>query len=128
MKKCSIITAICLFVSNHSLAATCPPIENLDFQNPPAGWTVLLPPFEDTNETFYFGSAIHSLNGSFYYKKVICEYETCPSWGCYKLEIISNATFENPNSTAAPWNHKPVIAHTLLCTPANHDPSACEFN
>jgi len=127
MKKCSIIPLLSLFVSISAWAAICPAVQNVDPLHPPAGWSTLLPPYDDTTDTYYFGSAIHSFNGSFYFKQVICEYETCPSFGCYKFEIISNDPFEMPNSNAAPWNHRPVIAYTLLCTPPDHNPSVCEF-
>jgi hypothetical protein len=126
MKNRLIILLITLSVSLSSHAATCPPAETLDPEHPPMGWSLLAPPiFEDQH--YHFGKAVHSLNGSFYYLQVICEYETCPTFGCPKFSILSADTYETPNTDAAPWQTKPVIGYTVVCQPPNHDSFACSF-
>lgn len=126
MRKRLIILLITSCVSLSSHAETCPAADTLDPAHPPAGWSILVPPiFED--QEYHFGKAIHSLNGSFYYLQVICEYETCPTFGCPKYSIISTNTYETPNTNATPWHTRPVIGFTFVCQPPNHDPAVCIF-
>jgi hypothetical protein len=126
MKKRLIITLIALSVSLSGMAATCPPAEGLDLKRLPTGWNILVAPIFQ-GQTYHFGKATHSLNGSFYYQQVICQYQTCSSFGCPAFTIVSNGTFQYPESDAAPWDARPVIRPSLVCFPPNHDPSVCIF-
>jgi hypothetical protein len=126
MKKRLIITLIALSVSLSGMAATCPPADGLNPGQLPAGWSILVAPIIQ-GQTYHFGKAIHSLNGNFNYQQVICQYQTCPSFGCPAFTIISTGTFQYPESNAAPWDARPVIGSTLVCFPPNHDPSVCIF-
>jgi hypothetical protein len=129
MKNRLIILLIAAAVSLSSHAATCPPIAQLDPENLPMGWSMLIPPqLED--QTYHFGKAVHSLNMNFFYGQILCTYEayeTCPTFLCPMFVIVSDEVYEQPTSTAAPWNTRPQVVSTLVCQPANHDPSVCVF-
>lgn len=113
-------------VSLSSYAATCPPVNQVDPENPPMGWTLLIPPqLED--QIYHFGKAVLSLNGNFFYGQVLCTYETCTQLGCPMYVLLSDETFTSPTSNASPWNARPMVVDTLVCAPADHDPSKCVF-
>jgi|HubBroStandDraft_4_1064222.scaffolds.fasta_scaffold97944_2 hypothetical protein len=117
---------ILLCALNMSYADTCPDIKGLDPLHPPAGWTLNVPPiFEE--QAYYFGEAIHSLNGSFYYQQVICKYQACASAFCPAFSLLSNKQYVNPKIKSAPWDVSSRIAFTLTCRPPNNDPTSCVF-
>jgi hypothetical protein len=126
MQNRLIILLIALTVSLSSRADTCPPVDQIDLNNPPPGWQVLVPPVVD-DEQYYFGKAIHSLNGGFFYGQVLCVYETCGSFGCPAFELLSEGTYKKPNAPDKIWSGRSIIVDTLTCAPANHDPSVCTF-
>lgn len=130
MKNCLIILLFlsCVsFINKVAMADVCPPIS--DLQNPeklPAGWTLLVPPVLSGQDYEYtFSEAVHSLNGSFYYKHVICKY-ACPIKMC-AFAILSDKTYELPNSRMPPWHNPSVIGATFTCRPINHEPNICIF-
>ena len=120
------ITLISAAVSLSGNAETCPPVSSFDPHVPPAGWTLLLPPIVE-GQKYHFDKAIHSLNGSFYYQQILCVYDTCASLGCPAIELLSNSTFEQPDSNKAPWDASSPISHTFACQPADNNPSHCDF-
>lgn len=127
MKKISILAVIFYLASASSFADTCPPIHELKATlPPPAGWTYLLGP-DQALESYHFSSAIHSLNGSFYYEQVICRYAVCPSFGCPAFTLLSTKTYEEPNEARAPWDSRSVLKYTLTCMPGDHNPHHCVF-
>jgi hypothetical protein len=127
MKTRLMITLITAAVSLSAYADTCPPVDSFDPHTPPAGWSLLLPPIVE-GQKYHFDKAIHSLNGNFYYQQIICVYDTCPSMGCPAIELLSNNTYTQPDSAAAPWNAKTPISYTFACQPADNDPSKCVFS
>ena len=129
MMKKIFILLLTLLACRSSLADTCPAVGSFTFSAPPPGWTFLVLPIEPSigMENYSFSSAIHSLNGTFYYKQVICRYDVCPSFLCPAFTLISNKTYEQPGEVRAPWNHRSVIAFTLTCMPGDHDPAHCVF-
>jgi hypothetical protein len=126
MQNRLLILLIALLVSVAARAQTCPPINEINIANPPVGWKLLLPP-QIEGQTYHFGKAIHSLNGSFFYGQVICEYETCNSFDCPAIELLSDATYAKPYSIGGNWTQRANIAETIMCAPANHDPALCVF-
>lgn len=126
MKKPLIILMFAASLNHLANADTCPPIRGLDPLKPPAGWTLLVPPVI-AGETYYFGEAVHSLNGSFHYKNVICKYEACPTSFCPAFAILSDKQYELPNTRTPPWHYRSTISYTFTCRPADHDPSICVF-
>lgn len=130
MKQC-IILGVSLLVSliyQAACANTCPTIAEFgQFGEPPAGWTLLIPSTIPFDDKFEFGSATHSLNGSFYYKQVICKYAQCLSTFCPAFTILSNDTYNLPNTPLPPWGAPSPIVRTLTCEPPDHDPSHCVF-
>jgi hypothetical protein len=113
------------FINKVAMADACPPISDLKNPNdPPAGWKILVPPVL-TEEDYYFSEAVHSLNGSFYYKQVICKY-ACPMNSC-AFAIISTKTYELPNTKMPPWHYPSTIGATLTCRPPSHQPDICIF-
>lgn len=125
MKKV-VLCLLFVFLNTNSFADTCPSIENASPTNPPAGWSVLLQPAMD-GQQYYFGAAIHSLSGAYYYGQVICKYEACPNAFCPAYALISNKTYALPNTKAAPWNARSILQFTFTCIPADHDPEHCVF-
>jgi hypothetical protein len=125
MKK-RMLFIICL-VNQISWADTCPPALGLIPQSPPAGWSLLLPPVLE-GQRYEFGAAIHSLNGAYYYGQVICKYETCPSHFCPAFALISDKTYDFPNTKTPPWNARSVLAFTFTCLAPDHDPEHCVFS
>jgi hypothetical protein len=121
-----IITLILLAVSLSSFADTCPRIIDINIHQPPKGWSMLIPPVIE-GQSYYFDRAIHSLNGSFYYGQVICEYRSCGSFACPAFELLSDAVYINPEAKTPPWDDWPVIAQTLVCAPKDNDPAHCIF-
>ena len=115
-----------LLIINVAYADTCPPIKNLNPNKPPAGWTLQIPPIID-GQDYYFGETIHSLNGSFYFKQIICKYQACSSAFCPAFSLLSNAQYQQPATSEAPWNAKSKIAATYTCRPVDHDPANCVF-
>ena len=75
------IIALCVSVSQFSIADTCPIVEGLNPLAPPGGWELFVSPlYQGPNpqeEVFYFKSATHSLNPTYYSQQVFCQYETC---------------------------------------------------
>ncbi len=112
------------FINQLAVADTCPPISDMSPNRPPPGWSFLVPAVI-SEETYFFVEAVHSLNGSFYYKHVICKY-ACPIKMC-AFAIISDKIYELPNSKMPPWHHTSALGSTLTCRPANHDPAICVF-
>jgi hypothetical protein len=119
--------AFFLLANTSSLADTCPRAQDLNPFLPPAGWSYLIPPFDPSIEGYTFSSAIHSLNGAFYYQQVICRYEVCPSFLCPAFTLISNNTYQEPSESTPPWNHGSVLKYTLTCMPGDHNPEHCVF-
>lgn len=119
---------LALFCLYHQIAIadTCPIAEGLNPSHPPAGWKLLLPPVLE-DQHYFFGAAIHSINGAYYYEHVICKYEACPSTFCPAYALISDKAYQYPNSNASPWNKRSVLAFTFTCVPDDHDPSHCVF-
>lgn len=122
-----IIIIIFCFHNQTLFADTCPAAEGLNPSHPPAGWKLLLPPVLE-GQHYFFGAAIHSINGAYYYEQVICKYEACPSTFCPAYALISDKTYQKPNSNAYPWNKRSVLAFTFTCIPDDHDPKNCTFN
>ncbi len=113
-------------ITSFARADTCPHIEGLDPYHPPSGWTLAMPPVIE-GETYDFGLAVHSYNGSFYYKQVLCKYEACPSAFCPAFTLLSAKKYEFPNTNAPPWDAKSSLNFTFTCKPVNHDPTVCSF-
>jgi hypothetical protein len=126
MKKHFLLLGI-FFKLLPAYADTCPQIQDFTPTNPPPGWTLIMPPILD-DQKYYFGSAIHSLNGSFYYLQVLCKYEACPSDFCPAFALLSNNAYNFPNTKTPPWNQRSRLKSTFTCTPPDHDPSHCVFN
>lgn len=126
MKNRLIIILIALSVSKLCSADICPLVQNLSPQTPPAGWTLFQSPMF-AGQNYYFVSATHSLNPTFYPNQVLCHYETCPAFGCPNFTLLSNATYQAPANNTAPWNIFPAIVNTLVCAPPNNDPQQCIF-
>lgn len=138
----SIIVA-CFFI-NTSFAETCPPVSQLSQEAPPnapAGWTVLnfltpavfpgpsLPSTSFPGQNYYFISAIHSFNPSFYDLRIICYYGCPPNVaGCSPLTLVSNVKYRSPANTLAPWNTPYNLVNTLVCSPKSNNPLECVFN
>jgi hypothetical protein len=122
-----IIPLLALYVSLSCHAETCPPIDSIDFDYPPPGWGVLIPPIIEDQE-YHFGKAVHSLNANFYYKQVICVYQVCESLGCPFVELISENTYEHPDQKKSPWDTRATVGFTLVCAPSGHDPEICQFD
>lgn len=122
-----IIPLLALHVSLSCYADTCPPVDTIDLNNPPAGWNVLLPPIID-GQTYHFGKAVHSLNISFFYQQVICVYEACATLGCPAFELLSESIYTSPEQKTSPWDARPSVRDTLVCAPASHDPKVCVFD
>jgi hypothetical protein len=122
-----IIPVLSLSVSLSCLADTCPPIDSIDFDYPPPGWTVLIPPIIE-DQTYHFSKAVHSLNATFYYQQVICVYMTCESLGCPFVELLSEGTYEHPDQKVSPWDARATVGFTLVCAPSSHDPEVCVFD
>lgn len=114
------------FISKAAIATTCPAVQDFDPMRPPSGWALLVPPVI-SGETYYFVEAVHSLNGSFYFKQVICKYASCSSAFCPAFALLSNAQYESPNSKLPPWHATSTIGATLTCRPLTHDPAICLF-
>jgi len=125
MKK-QIIFIVMLMKIIPIYADTCPPIQDFTPTKPPVGWILIMPPILD-DPKYYFGSAIHSLNGSFYYQQVICKYEACPSEYCPAFALLSTSTYAYPNTKTPPWDARSRLRFTLTCMPSDHDPSHCIF-
>ncbi len=125
LKTKSIIIFLIL-VSNKAFAETCPDIQTFDPLHPPAGWTLNVPPIIE-DQSYYFGEAIHSLNGSFYFKQVICKYQACDSAFCPAFSLLSKGQYAYPNAKISPWDVVSRIAYTFTCHPIDHDPSKCNF-
>lgn len=125
LKKLLTLTTL-LCVTNISYADTCPDINGLDPFHPPTGWTLNVPPIIE-GQTYYFGEAIHSLNGSFYYQQVICKYQACASAFCPAFSLLSNKQYITPKTKTSPWDALSKIAFTLTCRPTNNDPTSCVF-
>jgi hypothetical protein len=121
-----IILLIGLTVSLSCGAQTCPPVNTINITHPPAGWKVLVPPQIEDQE-YHFGKAIHSLNMSFFFKQVICEYETADSFLAPSFSLLSDKPYEKPSYLTEDWNQPAIIAETLMCAPDDHDPSHCVF-
>jgi hypothetical protein len=124
MKRFIFVILIAFFCINFCLADTCPTAESLGlFHTPPPGWSTLIgaPPGDD----YYFSEAVHSFNGTFYYKQVICRYEECPN--CFAFELLSDETYQLPNSNAPPWGAPSAIKWTYTCKPSDHNPDVCVF-
>ena len=113
-------------LSSSVFADTCPTINEASPYNPPAGWSTLLSPVIE-GEHYQFNAAIHSLNGVYYNGQVICKYSSCPNSLCPAYALISDRTYELPNSKAKPWNQPSILAFTFTCMPMDHDPSHCIF-
>lgn len=131
MKTRLMIIALFLSVSQISIADTCPIVENLNPEAPPGGWQLFISPmYQGPNpqeEVFYFKSATHSINPTYYSQQVFCQYETCPLQGCPNFTLISTITYMQPATNIAPWDVYPTIPNTVVCTPTNHDPYQCMF-
>lgn len=123
----AVLCILSILASKIVLADTCPSAKGLDPMSPPAGWKLLLPPILE-NQKYHFGAAIHSLNGAYYYEQVICKYEACPSHFCPAFALISEKTYEYPNTKAAPWNERSVLGYTFTCISPDHDPTQCVFH
>jgi hypothetical protein len=121
-----IILLIALTVSLSCHAQTCPPVDSINIANPPAGWKVLLPP-QVADEVYHFGKAIHSLNMAFFFKQVICEYETANSFLAPAFSLISEKQYEKPSFITETWDQPAIVANTLMCAPDDHDPALCVF-
>jgi hypothetical protein len=125
MKK--ILIMLLSVMGSFAQADTCPPAKGLDLMHPPAGWKLLLPPAIE-GQRYEFGAAIHSLNGAYYYEQVICKYESCPSHFCPAFALISDKTYQHPNTKAAPWDARSVLGFTFTCISPEHDPAHCVFS
>jgi hypothetical protein len=125
MRNRILIIALSLYVSA-SYADTCPPAQSINPQTPPAGWTLFMSPLY-AGENYYFVQAVHSLNANYYFQQVFCTYQTCPSFSCPTFTLLSNVTYQFPNSNNAPWNTAPPIVNTIVCFPKNNDPLQCVF-
>ncbi len=125
MKKLLIIVML-LWFSNICDADTCPDIKGLDPFNPPIGWTLNIPPIVE-GQNYYFGEAIHSLHGNFYYQQVICKYQACASAFCPAFSLLSSKQYITPKTKSPPWNASSRIAFTLTCRPENNNPQVCVF-
>lgn len=126
MKKPILLTFLLFAISMRCLADTCPKIQEIDRYQPPPGWTFLLLP-EQPIENYHFSQAIHSLNGSFYFQKVICRYDICASSGCPAFLLLSQKDYQQPNQPEPPWNHLSMIMWTYTCMPADYNPAHCVF-
>lgn len=126
MTKPFFIFIILLFIPTISFADTCPEINGLDPFHPPSGWTLNVPPIIE-GQTYYFGEAIHSLNGSFYYQQVICKYQACASAFCPAFSLLSDKQYITPKTKSPPWNAQSRIAFTLTCRPEDNNPKNCMF-
>lgn len=128
MKNRLIILCFLVYVSfiPKAFASVCPSIGDFEPTRPPPGWSLLVPPII-SGETYYFVEAVHSLNISFYFKQVICKYAACSTSFCPAFGLLSDATFELPNTKLPPWHATSTIGGTLTCRPLNHDPSICIF-
>ncbi len=126
IKKIFILSTL-LWVSSTSYADTCPDIKGLDPYHPPMGWTLNVPPIIE-GQNYYFGEAIHSLNGSFYFNRVICKYQACASAFCPAFSLLSNNKYiDYPTIKFPPWDASSRIAFTLTCRPTDNDPANCIF-
>lgn len=126
-KKLSLtLLSMILFFSDTGYGDTCPSIQEIDPFNPPTGWTLQIPPIIDGQE-YYFSEAIHSMNGSFYFKQVICKYQACASAFCPAFSLLSNKQYAKPNTNAPPWDTKSRIAFTFTCRPIDNNPTNCIF-
>ncbi len=121
-----IVVFFTVLLANTSFADTCPDINGLDPLHPPAGWTLNIPPIIE-DQDYYFGEAIHSLNGSFYFKQVICKYQVCASAFCPAFSLLSNKQYEFPKTKSPPWDVQSRIAFTFTCRPEDNDPKHCVF-
>jgi hypothetical protein len=126
MKNYLLLFLVCIGLNKIAYADTCPPAEGLNPYNLPIGWSLLLPPVI-AGENYYFSEAIHSLNGSFYYKQIICKYAACPTSFCPAFGILSTKAYNLPNTKMPPWHSLSVIAFTFTCRPADHNPTICLF-
>ena len=120
-----------MFIFFYSVVAwgdSCPHPEDFNPTTPPAGWSLIVPPIIP-GETYFFDEAIHSLNGQFYYKQVLCIYKDtlCPSPFCPAFTLLSDKTYDLPNSKMPPWNAPSTIVDTLTCESINHRPEDCVF-
>ncbi|MDR3491900.1 MAG: hypothetical protein P4M12_07670 [Gammaproteobacteria bacterium] len=129
MKNCLIITLMLSFVSLSSLADTCPPIQGLDPQHPPAGWEMRPSPYSP-EEHYYFGIASHSFMGNEDFKKIYCRYEACPGILCPSFVLASTQQYDKPyfeQNPPAPWNTKSSSQFVINCRPGDNNPAHCVF-
>jgi hypothetical protein len=126
MKNWLMIIAFSVTVSSTSFADYCPPAQSINPQTPPAGWTLFLSPIF-AGQNYYFVSAVHSLNPTYYQNQIFCHYETCPAFGCPNFTLLSNADYQQPTTNISPWDDYPQLANTLMCSPQNNDPTQCVF-
>lgn len=142
--KISLSYLIVFILNNSSYAETCPLVNQLTQEVPPSappGWTVLnfltpavfpSPPLSATSfpgQNYYFISAIHSFNPTFYNLRILCYYGcTANSIGCSPLTLVSNTKYREPTSTLSPWNAPYNLINTLVCMPKSNNPFECVFN
>src|SRR5690348_7916275 len=87
------------FIDTQVYADTiCPPVQQLSVQNPPAGWTLLNPALVP-GQDYYFSSAIHSLNTTYFYLQIECNYACAPTAAnCTPFTLLSNAQYQQPTT------------------------------
>ena len=129
MKNRLIITFMLSFVSLSCLADTCPPIQGLDPNHPPAGWELGFSPYVP-EANYYFGVASHSFMGNDDFKKIYCRYESCPGILCPAFTLISNRQYDQPyfiQNPPPPWNERSSSQFLISCRPGDNDPMHCVF-
>lgn len=75
----------------------------------------------------YLIDAIHSLNPSWFYQRVICKYAACPSYGCATVALLSDAVYTHPDAPQGDWGKYLRINDTLICAPNDHLTMRCPF-
>ncbi|MES2217281.1 MAG: hypothetical protein V4501_02610 [Pseudomonadota bacterium] len=138
MRNRLIILLITLTVSLSCRAMTCPPVDQIDVNDPPLGWEILLPPKDDQDLNYHFKKAYRTIDfttpeeGSDfpvpypYNGQVICDYESCASYSCPFYELISDYYTESPLKSP-PWIKTSIFTNTWVCQPTNRDPGVCVF-
>jgi len=114
----------------NSFADTCPPIDGLNPEHPPAGWETRPSPY-DASQKHYFGMAAHAFTANEDYGKIYCRYETCPSFLCSTILLVSSRTFINPpyqQHSPPPWDARTPSKFLISCLPGDHNPAHCVFN
>lgn len=97
--------------------------------SPPANFTFLTKPAlkPGANYTWYLIDAIHSLNPTWLFEKIICKYAACPSYGCPTVGLLSVAQYSHPDAPQSNWGKYSRINDTLICAPIDHLAVHCPF-